>query len=1049
MASQEYVFNFPERTVKSITVEPYRYQPNTAEYFEASRVEQSDTAATLWSKYSPYMSTNTSAGDFTYSRRGIGTDTATIPLDVDMGLNADRLLDITDTCGDRCNDGVRGYRIYTPVLFTIELDSSLTVQYYTTTGKSLKAIFPTHKEEMKPGQKYSFKPPENEKYEYVGYKKSTTGETPKGEIVEGEPPAFTYTGSFENYKAIQYYKEKSTVLCKPGETSATNPDCDDEDKETDPGEGICTWTIDSSTTASKMEKAFMDPQAQGHILADDRVNDRHFDVTRGIPTSENLYANTWSYPYLFQHVFNNRKGQITYDCHMEVTYKLVWYEKRKDKPDRKRTDTKDVQYQFSFQRPYDYWDIGKLEVLDIQKAIMNNYALPGGTVTLGANYTPPQMELLHYEKVQDHVKPANTARFTYKPEPVDKGGHSKPSPPDDTGKLRNMAESHTSDPKVRNDQIKFTFEHKDTDVMNGNWVTKTAPAPKEIPTPTKIHSYKDSGEKVLYKGAQLISSKLVNKASTSSSGTIFYSMLSENVQGSGNKNFPIQNINTVTVHTPVVDYASISDDKAHNQKTVPNPSRMALILDRPFTVRIPTTGQHLDGSTYPGYGSREYAKYFKTKQVQFPFDVYDQQRKHFYPRNTWIDVPVSQLDTVFVLPVWVDEGDYTVYFRNIAENAPTGFTTQPDANTNLTHHVATDTVAVEVIGRLYDFHVTDIADFNWESVFRQSSGSRQPTGKSFWVGTGSIDGAARGNTAPYTLPIIRGSHPLSGYKNVAVKTGYHFKFDLKTKGNMFGDKDGIRITPTFFYQDKDAATAPERVPVDLYYHTDERKFIRIGSSQDTERRMVTLNQRLRNVPAQDLIDTAAAIYELSTGWTQSKAQYIAAFQKRANQTTYTGGYDIQLLPSPLRTFIQSAEQRPENASASPARVTASVQQWYGEYSLPAQVYVVPGGTDLAAYGRSHVLDEKSPVFLKNGYITVNFDIESIVNADTQHPHLQYIHARLSNQWWSMEGYDNTDGSRDHFVTDPYQVKYRVEDGDVLFYDTDQSSYSDFTSRGTH
>nr|WP_152663620.1 DUF5704 domain-containing protein [Paenibacillus wulumuqiensis] len=817
-----------------------------------------------------------------------------------------------------------------------------------------------------------------------------------------------------------------------------------------PPSGSCTFTILPPTRSQEIAKSVMNPEASGHILGDDAANGRHFDATRGIPTSDNLYANAWGYNYLFQHKFTEMKGKIEYQCKISVKYSLKWQEKNNKDKWKTKTGSATKSYSFSFTRDYDYWQINLLEVLGIDHAVMNNYALPGGTVTLPVSgYSAPKVQKTNSSNVKDHVRPDETGAINYNPPTVNGGKSGRPTPPNDRDKLKNMAEGKTDDPQVRNDGLQFTFNNNKTEVMNSDWVKKIGPQPKEIPAPAKIRSFKDSGEKVLYKGAQLISSKLVNKASTSSSGTIFYSMLSENVQGSGNKNFPIQNINTVTVHTPVVDYASISDDKAHNQKTVPNPSRMALILDRPFTVRIPTTGQHLDGSTYPGYGSREYAKYFKTKQVQFPFDVYDQQRKHFYPRNTWIDVPVSQLDTVFVLPVWVDEGDYTVYFRNIAENAPTGFTTQPDANTNLTHHVATDTVAVEVIGRLYDFHVTDIADFNWESVFRQSSGSRQPTGKSFWVGTGSIDGAARGNTAPYTLPIMRGSHSLSGYKNVAVKTGYHFKFDLKTKGNMFGDKDGIRITPTFFYQDKDASTAPERVPVDLYYHTDERKFIRIGSSQDTERRMVTLNQRLRNVPAQDLIDTAAAIYELSTGWTQSKAQYIAAFQKRANQTTYTGGYDIQLLPSPLRTFIQSAEQRPENASASPSRVTASVQQWYGEYSLPAQVYVVPGGTDLAAYGRSHVLDEKSPVFLKNGYITVNFDIESIVNADTQHPHLQYIHAPLSNQWWSMEGYDNTDGSRDHFVTDPYQVKYRVEDGDVLFYDTDQSSYGDFTSRGTH
>lgn len=92
---------------------------------------------------------------------------------------------------------------------------------------------------------------------------------------------------------------------------------------------------------------------------------------------------------------------------------------------------------------------------------------------------------------------------------------------------------------------------------------------------------------------------------------------------------------------------------------------------------------------------------------------------------------------------------------------------------------------MDVIGRLYDFHVTDIADYNWEKVFRTQSGSANPTGVSYWVGQNLIDGEPRGNKAVYTLPIRPGSHPLQGYKNVSVKTGYHFKFDFKTKGNMF------------------------------------------------------------------------------------------------------------------------------------------------------------------------------------------------------------------------------------------------------------------------
>lgn len=107
--------------------------------------------------------------------------------------------------------------------------------------------------------------------------------------------------------------------------------------------------------------------------------------------------------------------------------------------------------------------------------------------------------------------------------------------------------------------------------------------------------------------------------------------------------------------------------------------------------------------------------------------------------------------------MWVDEGDYQVYFRTVAENAPPDYTTQPDANTNLSHHVATDIEPVEVIGRVYDFHITDIADYNWETVFRKQKGNASPSGASYWTGLRGIDGEARGTRCLIRFPSLRAS----------------------------------------------------------------------------------------------------------------------------------------------------------------------------------------------------------------------------------------------------------------------------------------------------
>jgi len=107
--------------------------------------------------------------------------------------------------------------------------------------------------------------------------------------------------------------------------------------------------------------------------------------------------------------------------------------------------------------------------------------------------------------------------------------------------------------------------------------------------------------------------------------------------------------------------------------------------------------------------------------------------------------------------------------------------------------------------------------------------------------------------------------------------------------------------------------------------------------------------------------------------------------------------------------------------------------------LPAASYVVRSGTNIAEYARTHGgLDDHSPIFLKNGYIIVNFDIEPIQNGDVNHPHLQYIHAPLMNQW-QLEGFSGN-------VQDPFGNRFSLLDGDVVFYNADKSSKRGFLNK---
>lgn len=806
------------------------------------------------------------------------------------------------------------------------------------------------------------------------------------------------------------------------------------------GGGGCTPTIGPPSAGTIMSMNDLDPNTNGVIKSDNRDNET-FNVLRGIPTSESLYTNAFADNYLFKQAWAKMSGKVTYNCNVTISYDREWTVPGPEEcdddgctpgPPVPANDTVPKPYNFQITRDYSYWKINNLEVYKIAKATMNNYALPGETVTMNpTGYTPPTLESKNDESVESHVRPGQTTSISYTPPKLTGGLNQPPSVPDDTSRLKGMAESNTPQSKVNNDLVKFN----NTTIMNDVEATKDGPTPSNIPNPTMI------GRDVLYKPGNMISNSLLNKANTTSSGEIYYDLLPGNVNGGANKILPINGINTVTLHTPVVNYAWVSDDQPHNQKTVPDPTSAALILERPFIVRIPTSGQHLDAASYPGYGNRDYAKYFRIKQVQFPFDVYNADRSQFIPAKTWVDIPVNQLDTTFYLPVWVDEGKYHIVFRNIAENAPANFTEQQDANTNLAHHVAADTVPVDVIGRLYDFHVTDISDYNWESVFRKRLGSPEPTGYSYWTGMNSIDGDPRGNLAPFVLPIRPGSHPVQGFANATVKTGYHFKFDLKTKGNMFGKQDGIRITPTFAFVSKDGSSRQE---VDLYYHRGQERLIRIGSAQDLEKRFVVLNSRLRNVPGTELGDTARYQYTYGLTAEERSQRTLAEHMVRlvdqtSHQKTWVGRYDWMILSAPIRTLIGPKTEISSGVKVD--RANAAIQRWYGEYSLPADVYAVPKGTDLEPLARQNQLDEKSKIFLKNGFIVVNFNMESLRNGNTEAPHLQYIHAPLMNQW-QMEGFNKK-------PTDSQGRTWPLKDGDIVFYHADQSSRNDFQSQVPH
>ena len=97
-----------------------------------------------------------------------------------------------------------------------------------------------------------------------------------------------------------------------------------------------------------------------------------------------------------------------------------------------------------------------------------------------------------------------------------------------------------------------------------------------------------------------------------------------------------------------------------------------------------------------------------------------------------------------------------------------------------------------------------------------------------------------------------------------------------------------------------------------------------------------------------------------------------------------------LIQENLRTYI-GRNYTPTGtvpAGVDPGKVTKSMQKWYGEYYLPSDIHAVPKNYPVIEYARQNYgIDYKENFWLRNGYIIVNFKIETIKNGSK---HLSYI-----------------------------------------------------------
>lgn len=764
-----------------------------------------------------------------------------------------------------------------------------------------------------------------------------------------------------------------------------------------------------------LESEWDEPMPHGMIAADKR-GASIYDVEAGIPATDSLYLNVFSKNYLLGYEYENVVGQKEYQVTFSKTYHLKWTE-LENGTDPQSTSIP-VKETVTVRRTYSYWKLVKLEYYKIKQATIENHALPNQKVQLEPKgYQVPKLDYQKYNTEKEHIEDPVYQKHITLPSETIVGEESCPAVPVENFDAK--AEAVVGKIRVRNDKIVLGKK----EISQNNWVKE------KTEKPVLYDGSEEIGQDILY-DRELVIPKDTANAVYETTGTITY----EAITRVGNTNpmtltYEVEELNSVTVHTPVVCNARVSDERQWNQMLAPDRTKTALVLDRTFTLHMPTEGEHLQ---IPGYGLRDYGRYMEERKAKFPFDVYC--GKSCIPAHTWITI--TDYDTEFYLPIWVEEGNYSIECRttSISSQANEGDKKEEDqANLQIDNYVAVCSIPVEISGRLYGFLVTDISNYPlWYPVFRKT-GSLKPSGIRYYVGNKNQDGVRRSDVKPFIIPLLKGSHPWNHQAGIT-PLGYTFRFQLQSIGEMYGENDYVQITPSFYWIDKEGNSRQE---VDLYYgETIEGKkhaLVKVGSQFDLcNVKSRYLGDPYLAVPAEEIEEK-----QRLTGMDSNKLLY-------KTQSMFT--FHHILLSEWFRTYVGKKDSPTGEIPdiVEEKKAAKSKQKWYGEYYLPSQLYAVPKEFDLVKEEEKHgSFNFREAFWLRDGSIMVQFDIVTIQNGKK---HLSYTNLENAKRgycnMWEKEGFAYQRQDSDGML-------WELEDGDVFLYNANGSAGLDYHWGGTH
>ena len=812
---------------------------------------------------------------------------------------------------------------------------------------------------------------------------------------------------------------------------------------------------------------FTAPVNTGVINADNRGAEK-FTSVQGVPTTESLYGQVTAKDYLVGYSFVKKVGVKYYPITVKKDYILSWMTATPTTVPgggpKQVSETITVTQTVTVARAYAYWEIQNFECYKIGSAVLRNYALPNEAITIYPDYSfyhPPRISINHFSDESYHILPPNeySNGITLPPQNIVSSGTSKPTFGNED--FSSQAWSMTGNIRVRSDYLNFNG----TTVMNDSIAQTIVPDINRSGV-TQCETF--INQNVLYKPNNIIEATKVN-GTFASNGTITYTAIATvNATRPTNPQYSIDGINKVVIHTPVICIPSITDDNDKHSQLI-NPSRGCnqLVLDpdptlSDFVVSISNTGPH---SNKQGYYSRDFSMSLRDpnisyiaeddgvlmNQVKFPFDVimdkgvaYEEEDDAFIKASTWLTI--GRTKPRFYLPMTVNEGVYTVQFRTVAVNGLPYITrTEEYANKSLVNYVASNTLNVEVSGRIYGLTIYDISDYPiWEEVFRvNDSMDFKKDFSKYTVGTGLLTysknrsytyalgtndqyGVDSGRNTKYTFPLVNGSHPY--YKNMGIlKTGYMVRFSLDTTGNMFSDSCKLSIKPNFYYVDKDGKN---RIAVDLYYseaiNNKAKHLVKVGSPLDqTNLKTVRTGDLYLGIREAELKQTAGLRGMTISQFTAKSAAMFSFSEIRLGWAFRT--YINNAYTNKMKGFDSFKDMK--NSGILEAELLERMQRWYGQYYIPNEVHVVEKDFDVMDYADKHGVDYNDSFWLKDGYIIVNISIETIGEDGSRR--LSYINATNYKDghcsMWLQEGPVQTkkssEGTTFHFYAGDFVIYY--------------------------